>query len=69
MSKVLPFEDPESGPDYRRMARAIRFLAEHYLRPAPAGRGGGGGRPVALPFPASVHALCRRQPEKLSSAI
>ncbi len=30
MSKRLPFEDPESGPDYRRMARAIRFLAEHY---------------------------------------
>jgi AraC family transcriptional regulator of adaptative response/methylated-DNA-[protein]-cysteine methyltransferase len=30
MSKVLRFEDPESGPDYRRMARAIRFLAEHY---------------------------------------
>ena len=30
MNKRLPFEDPESGPDYRRMARAIRFLAEHY---------------------------------------
>lgn len=30
MSKLLPFEDPESGPDYRRMARAIRFLAENY---------------------------------------
>ena len=31
MSKPLAFEDPESGPDYRRMARVIRFLAEHYL--------------------------------------
>jgi AraC family transcriptional regulator of adaptative response/methylated-DNA-[protein]-cysteine methyltransferase len=30
MSKILPFEDPESGPDYRRMARAIRYLAENY---------------------------------------
>lgn len=31
MSKALAFEDSESGPDYRRMARAIRFLAEHYV--------------------------------------
>jgi len=31
MSKVLPFEDPDAGPDYRRMARAIRYLAENYL--------------------------------------
>lgn len=30
-SNVLAFEDPESGPDYRRMARAIRFLAANYL--------------------------------------
>lgn len=31
MSEALPLEDPESGPDYRRMARAIRYLAENYL--------------------------------------
>jgi len=31
MSELLHFEDPESGPDYRRMARAIRYLAENYL--------------------------------------
>ncbi|MBI3678579.1 MAG: methylated-DNA--[protein]-cysteine S-methyltransferase [Proteobacteria bacterium] len=25
------YEDQESGPDYRRMGKAIRYLAEHYL--------------------------------------
>jgi AraC family transcriptional regulator of adaptative response/methylated-DNA-[protein]-cysteine methyltransferase len=30
MSTLHPYEDPESGPDYRRMARAIRFLTEQY---------------------------------------
>ena len=31
MNAPLPFEDAEAGPDYRRMARAIRYLAENYL--------------------------------------
>jgi len=31
MSELLHFADPESGPDYGRMARAIRYLAENYL--------------------------------------
>jgi AraC family transcriptional regulator of adaptative response/methylated-DNA-[protein]-cysteine methyltransferase len=30
MSEIIPF-DPEAGPAYRQMARAIHYLAEHYL--------------------------------------
>jgi len=35
MSETLPFEDPQAGRDYRRMARAIRFLSEHYVEQPP----------------------------------
>ena len=30
MSQIIPF-DPEAGPAYRQMARAIHYLADHYL--------------------------------------
>jgi len=30
MSTIIPVNFAEHGPDYRRMARAIRFLSEHY---------------------------------------
>ena len=31
MSEIIPMKPVENGPDWKRMARAIRFLTENYL--------------------------------------
>ncbi len=62
MSNVISFD--ENDANWRRMGRAIRFLAANYLDHPSLEDAAGAVGPVLLPLPAPVHPLCRRQPEE-----
>ena len=58
-------EDPEAGSAYRSMARAIRYLAEHYADQPSLDEAAEAVGLSPFHFQRLFTPLCRREPEEL----